>query len=129
MLVHSKTGPLPEFQPNDDIRSALWLLTGARIRPAVAWVLLFVNGTLIWGFLFGQAYRFLPGNNPFQKGALFGVGAWIIMGAVFFPLVGRGVFAVKLGLGIGPAILMLVMLLAYSVTMSFVYNFLNRLSA
>ena len=67
MLVHSKTGPLPEFQPNDDIRSALWLLTGARIRPVVAWVLLFVNGTLIWGFLFGQHIAFFPATIPFRK--------------------------------------------------------------
>jgi hypothetical protein len=28
MLVHSKTGPLPEFQPNDDIQRGLsWLLS------------------------------------------------------------------------------------------------------
>jgi hypothetical protein len=48
------------------------------------------------------------------------------MGFVFFPLVGRGLFAVELGLGIAPAVLMLFSLLIYAVTMSFVYNFLNR---
>jgi hypothetical protein len=63
MLVHSNTGPLPEFQPN-----------------------------------------------------------------VFFPFVDRGIFAIGLGLGIAPAILLLVMLLTYSVTMSFVYHLLNRVS-
>ena len=47
------------------------------------------------------------------------------MGLVFFPLVDRGIFAVRLGLGIAPAILLLMMLLTYSVTMSFVYYFLN----
>jgi hypothetical protein len=50
------------------------------------------------------------------------------MGLVFFPLVDRGIFAVGLGLGIAPAILLFVMLLTYSVTMSFVYHFLNRVS-
>ena len=48
------------------------------------------------------------------------------MGLVFFPLVGRGIFAVELGLGAAPAILLLLMLLTYSVTMSRVYHFLNR---
>jgi hypothetical protein len=48
------------------------------------------------------------------------------MGLVFFPLVDRGIFAIGLGLGIAPAILLLVMLLTYSVTMSFVYHLLNR---
>ena len=66
--------------------------------------------------------------GPRQKGVFFGVCAWIVMGFVFFPLVDRGIFAVGLGLGIAPAILLFVMLLTYSVTMSFVYHFLNRVS-
>jgi hypothetical protein len=83
---------------------------------------------VIWGLVFGQTYRFLPGESPWQKGVFFGLCAWMVMGLVFFPLVDRGIFAVKLGLGIAPAILMLVALLTYSVTMSLVYHFLNRLS-
>lgn len=126
VLVHSKTGPLPNFQPNDDIKRALSQLMGTEIHPGIAWLLLFVNGAMIWSFVFGQAYGFLPGNGPWRKGVFFGVCAWAAMGFVFFPLVGRGVFAVDLGLGIAPAVLMLVMLLTYSVTMSFVYDLLNR---
>jgi hypothetical protein len=128
-LVHSKTGPLPEFQPNDDFRRALSWLMGQDIHPAVASLLLFVNGAVIWGFVFGQVYRFLPRKRPWQKGVFFGICVWIMMGFVFFPLVDRGVFAVDLGLGPAPAILLLVMLLTYSVTMSLVYHFLNRGSA
>ena len=128
VLVHSKTGPLPEFQPNDDIQRALFRLTGTEIQPAIAWLLLFVNGAVIWGIVFGQAYRFLPGKSPWQKGISFGVCAWIVMGLVFFPLMDRGIFAIRLGLGIAPAILMLVMLLTYGVTMSVVFHVLNSWS-
>jgi Family of unknown function (DUF6789) len=128
MLVHSKTGPLPEFQPNDDIQRGLSWLTRTEIHPGITWLLSFVNGAVIWGLVFGQTYRFLPGESPWQKGVFFGLCAWMVMGLVFFPLVDRGIFAVKLGLGIAPAILMLVALLTYSVTMSLVYHFLNRLS-
>ena len=128
LLIHSKTGPLPEFQPNEDIQRGLSWLTGTHVHPAVAWLLLFVNGAVIWGFIFGQVYRFLPGNSPWQKGVFFGVGAWLVMGVIFFPLVERGIFAGDLGLGIAPAVLMLVMLLTYSVTMSLVYDFLSKLS-
>jgi hypothetical protein len=71
VLVHSKTGPLPEFQPNDDIQRALSWLAGAEIHPGVAWLLLFVNGAVIWGFLFGQVYRFLPGPKCLAKGGVF----------------------------------------------------------
>ncbi len=127
-LVHSKTGPLPEFQPNEDFHKALSWLIGKDIHPTVAWLLLFVNGAAIWGFVFGQVYRFLPGKHPWQKGVFFGVCVWILMGLVFFPLVDRGIFAGALGLGAAPAVLLLVMLLTYSVTMSLVYHFLNKIS-
>jgi hypothetical protein len=129
MAIHNKTGPLPEFQPNEDIQRALAELMGTEIHPSVAWLLLFVNFAVIWSFVFGQTYRFLPGKGPLQKGVFFGVCAWAVMGFVFFPLVGRGIFAIGLGAGIEPAILMLVSLLTYSVTMSFVYHFLNRVLA
>lgn len=41
-------------------------------------------------------------------------------------MVGRGIFAAKLGLGIAPAVLTLAMMLSYSVTMSLIYHTLNR---
>jgi hypothetical protein len=91
-------------------------------------VLSFVNGAIVWGFVFGQTYRFLPGNSPWLKGVYFGVCAWLVMGFLFLPLVDRGIFAAKLGLGIAPAMLLLGALLAYSVTMSLVYSFLDRIS-
>ena len=127
-LVHSKTGPLPEFQPNEDFQRVLSWLIGQDIHPSVAWLLLFVNGAVVWGLVFGQVYRYLPGKHPWQKGVFFGICVWIVMGLVFFPLVDRGIFAVALGLGAAPAILLLAMLLTYSVTMSLVYDFLNKVS-
>ena len=127
-LVHGKTGPLSEFQPNSDIQMGLSWLIGTEIHPGLAWLLWFVNGAVIWGFVFGQVYSSLPGKNPWQKGFFFAICAWTAMGFVFFPLVDRGVFAVRLGLGIAPAILLLVMLLAYSVTMSLVYHLLESWS-
>ena len=129
ILVHSRSGPLPGFQPNEDIQRGLSWLVGTEVHPGVVWLLSFVNGAIVWGFVFGQTYRFLPGNSPWLRGVYFGVCAWLAMGLLFFPLVDRGIFAAKLGLGIAPAMLMLVALLAYSVTMSLVYNFLDRVSA
>jgi uncharacterized protein DUF6789 len=129
ILVHSRSGPLPGFQPNEDIQRGLSWLLGTEVDPAFVWLLSFVNGAIVWGFVFGQTYRFLPGNSPWLKGVYFGVCAWLAMGFLFFPLVDRGIFAAKLGLGIAPAMLMLGALLAYSVTMSLVYNLLDRASA
>lgn len=128
ILVHSRSGPLPGFQPNEDIQRGLSWLVRTEVHPGVVWLLSFVNGAIVWGFVFGQTYRFLPENSPWLKGVFFGVCAWLMMGLLFFPLVDRGIFAAKLGLGLAPAVLMLGALLAYSVTMSLVYNFLDRVS-
>jgi hypothetical protein len=49
-----------------------------------------------------------------------------MMGVVFFPLVDRGIFAIRYGLGLAPAVLVLVMMLSYSVTMSLVYHLLDE---
>lgn len=129
ILIHNRSGPLPGFQPNEDIQRGLEWVVGTEVDASVAWLLSFVNGAIVWGFVFGQTYRFLPGSSPWLKGGFFAVCAWIVMGLLFFPLADRGIFAVKLGLGIAPAVFMLVALLAYAVTMSLVYDFLDRRTA
>jgi len=59
------------------------------------------------------------------KGLTFGVVGWIMMGLIFFPLIGLGPFAFGVGLGVGPALLSLAMLLSYSVVLGTVYGALN----
>jgi hypothetical protein len=129
ILLHGRDGPLPGFQPNDDIQRGLSWLTGTNVDPSLAWLLSFVNGAVVWGFVFAQSYRFLPGRNPWLKGVFFGVAAWLAMGLLFFPLVDRGPFAAGLGLGMAPAGLMLGSLLAYSVPISLVYDRLDKATA
>ena len=125
MFMKNQTGVLPEFQPYDDLQRALSSIAGTSVHPTVTWLLTFVNGALILGTLFGQIYPVLPGRQPWQKGLFFGLCAWAAMGFVFFPLLGRGIFAAKLGLGIAPAVFMLAMMLSYSVTMSLIYRALK----
>ena len=55
----------------------------------------------------------------------FGIFGWLVMGFVFFPLVGLGPFAGKLDLGVWPAVFSLAMILAYSVVLGVVYAALN----
>ena len=47
---------------------------------------------------------------------------WIVMGVLFFPLLGRGFFANQAGLGVRPALFSLLMILTYSVTMGIAYS-------
>ena len=59
------------------------------------------------------------------KGAIFGVLGWAIMELLFFPLIGLGLFAFQVGLGVLPALFSLAMLLTYSIVMGIVYGALK----
>ena len=125
MYFKSRSGLLPTFQPYDSLQKTLSELTGTAIHPVVPWVLSFLNGSIIMGFIFGVAYRWLPGRTGAFKGAIFGVLGWAIMGLIFFPLIGLGPFAFQVGLGVRPALFSLAMLLAYSIVMGIVYGALK----
>ena len=91
----------------------------------VPWALSFVNGMAILGFLFARLYQLLPGRNGATKGLAFGLIGWMLMGLVFFPVIGLGPFAFGARLGIAPTLLSLAMLLTYSVVLGTVYAALD----
>lgn len=122
MFLKDRLGLLPQFQPYEEFQRGLSMLLGSHVSPATAMALSFVNGALLWGFIFGRAFPYLPGRGPLAKGLFFAACAWTISGLVFFPLMGRGLFASGLGLGAQPAALMAVMLSAYCLAMSFAWS-------
>jgi hypothetical protein len=115
MYFKARTGLLPSFQPYQSFQIALSHWLGTNVPAIVPWALSFLNGMAILGFLFGRINQLLPGRNGATKGLMFGLIGWLFMGLVFFPLIGLGPFAFGVGLGIGPALLSLAMLLIYSV--------------
>ena len=121
MYLKSATGLLPEFQPYHSFQVALSDWLGTNVPHVVPWALSFLNGMTILSLLFGRIHRILPGRNGLTKGATFGLIGWVFMGLIFFPLIGLGPFAIKVGLGAAPAFLSLSMLLTYSVVMATVY--------
>ena len=125
MFLKSRFGLLPAFQPYESLQAALGHLTGSQVHPIVPWALSLLNGSTILGFCFGRIYAWLPGNSGAAKGASFGIFGWIVMGLVFFPLLGLGLFATNLDLGIEPALFSLAMLLTYSIVLGSVYAALN----
>ena len=125
MFLKSRMGWLPSFQPYHDLQQALSQLVGSSVHPLLPWALSFLNGAVLLGFLFGRTYRWLPGESGAAKGFVFGALGWMMMGLVFFPMLGRGLFATRAGLGFQPAIFSLLMVLTYSVIMGIVYSTLN----
>jgi len=121
MYVKARTGLLPAFQPYHSFQVALGNWVGTNVPAIVPWALSFLNGMVILGFLFGRINRLLPGRTGASKGLVFGLIGWIFMGLIFFPLIGLGPFAIGVGLGVGPALMSLAMLLTYSVVLGTVY--------
>lgn len=131
LLMYSKSrmGMLPTFQPYHELQLALSEMLGKDVHAAVPWILSYLNGATVTGMIFGRSYRALPGSNGAVKGLFFGTLGWLVMGLVFFPLLGLGPFATGIGLGIRPALFSLAMLLVYSVVMGVVYAMLENLGA
>ena len=125
MFLKSRMGLLPSFQPYEDLQNSLSQLVGSPVSPLIPWALSFLNGSILLGFLFGRIYPSLPGRSGVGKGFAFGLLGWIIMGVLFFPLLGRGFFASQAGLGIQPALFSLLMILTYSVILGIVYSALD----
>lgn len=126
MYIKFRTGWLPAFRPYEALQETLNHWVGRDVSPIVPWALSFVNGSAVLGFVFGRIYAWLPGTNGLVKGLVFGVIGWLVMSLVFFPLLGLGLFAIDVGLGIRPALFSLAMFSSYSVVLGVVYDALNR---
>jgi hypothetical protein len=100
--------------PEPSATLAQWV--GRDVPAIVPWLLSLVNGMAILGFLFGRISGLLPGRTGLFKGVIFGLIGWILMGLIYYPLIGLGPFAFQAGLGIAPALLSLAMLLRWSPT-------------
>jgi len=85
-----------------------------------------LNGMALIGLLFGRIFQRLPGRGGAAKGLSFGVIGWLLLNLAFFPLIDLGPFAIRVGAGIGPALLSLGMLLTYSIVLGIVYVALDH---
>jgi hypothetical protein len=126
MSLKSSMGWLPAFQPYESLQHAFGQWVGTNVSPVVPWMLSFVNGTAVLSVLFARTSRFLPGRNGITKGVSFGLAGWALMSLIMFPLIGLGPFAVRVGLGVAPALFSLAMLLTYSIAMAAVYIALEK---
>jgi len=125
MTIKHRAGILPDFEPYEDLQRLLSSMTARPLEFPFSWLLTYINGALILGFVFGKLFIHLPGRTAIAKGGAFGFAAWLVMGLGLLPLAGRGVFARELGLGGLPAALMFAMLMIYAIVMSLLYAWLT----
>lgn len=127
MTFKTWMGLLPSFEPYEDFHVLLMRLVGSAVPSFAVWALSYFNGSVVLSFLFGRVVRYLPAETGAGKGAIFGIAIWVVMGLVFFPMIGKGLFASQTELGLAPTFFSLVMVLTYSVTLGITYSvFLQR---
>lgn len=119
-------GILPAFQPYDDLQRLLAAAVGAAWAPTLSWLLPMASGAAVWSSVFAWAYDVIPARTAIGKGMVVTTLAWLATGLVILPALGHGVFATRVGAGGWPALMMLVMLAAYCLTLSLVYGRLKR---
>lgn len=125
MVFKAQSGLLPTFNPYALLQAMLARMTGEDINPGVLWLLSFFNGFVVISFVFRLVYRWLPGSSGAIKGFVYGFLGWAMMGLIFFPMLGLGVFALDAGLGTAPALFSFAMVQTYSVVMGMVYSALD----
>jgi uncharacterized protein DUF6789 len=125
MYAKSRLGVVPSFQPYPAFQATLSRWVGTDVPAVVPWLLSFLNGMTILGFLFARLRRLLPGRTGAGKGLAFGIIGGLFMNLVFFPMIGLGPFAIAVGSGIAPATLSFGMVLTYSIVLGTVYTALD----
>jgi hypothetical protein len=125
MALKSWAHWLPGFDPYKDLQASLAVMVGTSVPAVVPWLLSYFNGAIVLGLIYKLIYRSIPGSNGAIKGAIYGVFGWISIGLFFLPLHGKGLFGIGAGLGLAPALFMLLMVFTYSITLGLAYAVLN----
>ncbi|WP_209427856.1 DUF6789 family protein [Pararhodobacter sp. SW119] len=118
MLAKDVLRILPGFQPYEDFQRLLGGWAGGQLNS----LLPYLTGAMIWGFLYARLHDHMPGRRFWVKGLSFALLARSVMATGFFLLAGHGLFGLRLGYGLWPALFMFPMLGAFSLVLSFTHT-------
>ena len=116
MMMKAGMGLMPALDPIGMIATMMG------ISATMGWVVHFLIGAVLWGGAFALLSDHIPGGAFWQKGIMFGVGAWLIMMVVMMPMAGCGFFGMKAGM-MAP-VMTLVMHVVYGAVLGAVYAML-----
>jgi len=113
MLIKGKMGVMPEL----DIISMLAGMMGGALL--LGWVMHFMIG-VGYGVVFHLTYDKLPTNSLIIKGVILGVVGWLVMMLMLMPMVGAGLFGMKMG--VMAPMMTLVLHAIFGAVLGFVYS-------
>jgi hypothetical protein len=98
MLVKGAMEVMPELNPVSMLSDMAHEKMGMPAIPMIGWLAHFMIGTVLWGILFTLLYPRLPGQDALVKGLSFSTLAWLLMMLLLMPMMGAGLFGLKLGM-------------------------------
>ena len=116
MLIKTKMGVMPEL----NIIQMLAGMMGA--GAVVGWLMHFMVG-IGYGIAFSQINQLLPSKNMVVKGILIGIAGWLVMMIALMPMMGVGMFGMKMG--IMAPMMTLILHIIFGATLGFVYSKLS----
>lgn len=109
------------FMPQLDVIAMLSGMLG--VGKPIAWIVHFMIGTLGYGISIALLARTLPGSAT-VAGVILGTVGWLAMMIVLMPMVGNGLFGMKLGL-MAP-VMTLMLHLIFGAVLGWVYGRSNK---
>jgi uncharacterized membrane protein YagU involved in acid resistance len=114
LVAKNAMGIMPEL----DI---ITMLTGMmKMGDTASWVAHFAYGTVILGGLYALIEARIPGGSQWMKGAVYGVGVWLVMMIIVMPMAGAGFFGLYLGMM--AAVMTLVVHLIFGAVLGYVFG-------
>ena len=117
MIIKAKMGVMPEL----NVISMLAAMMGG--GALVGWLIHFMVG-IGYGIGFSKINSLLPSNSFIFKGVMLGIFGWLVMMIILMPMMGAGIFAMKMGM-MAP-IMTLMLHLIFGAVLGFVYNHLKN---
>lgn len=71
---------------------------GLPATPAVGWIIHFMVGTLLYGFVYAKFHDSLPGHSDTVKGIALALMGWALMMVVLMPMAGKGFMGLEIGM-------------------------------
>jgi hypothetical protein len=101
---------------------AMVVRTAGVLSPTLGWLLHFLVGTLVWGAGFAVVHDWLRGPS-WLRGAIFGVGAWLLVVITVVGMRWFGLFGLDLGFATPAA--MLAINVVFGGLLGFIYDVLG----
>ena len=119
MIMKAKMGLMPDLNAIKMMSGMAHKMLGLPNMMAIGWMMHFVIGTVLWGYLYSVIHNAFTGSSVI-KGLVLGVVAWLLMMVMVMPMAEAGLFGLSLGMMAPVMTLMLHMV--YGAVIGFVFD-------